>query len=47
MYLYAAAFSSGRIPPSPLHMAVFAIALPFARAVFISFDIAPNDICDM
>ena len=47
MYLYAALFSSGRIPPSPLHMAVPAMALPFAKATFISFDIAPKDMCDM
>ena len=32
-----AAFSSGRIPPSPLHIAVPASALPFARAIFVSF----------
>ena len=43
MYLYAAAFSSGRIPPSPLHMAVFAMAAPLDRAVFASLDRAPKD----
>ena len=44
MYLYAAAFSSGRMPPSPLHMAVFAMALPFERAIFASLERAPKDI---
>ena len=43
MYLYAASRSSGRIPPSPLHMAVFAIAEPFARETLISLDNAPKD----
>ena len=47
MYLYAAAFSSGRIPPSPLHMAVLAMADPMARAVLISLDNAPKDMWEM
>ena len=47
MYLWAAAFSSGKIPPSPLHMAVPAIALPFASAVFDSFESAPKDMWEI
>ena len=45
IYLYAAAFSSGRIPPSPLHIAVLARAEPFASAIFASLDSAPKDMC--
>ena len=36
--------SSGKIPPSPEHIAVFAIEEPFAKATLISFDKAPKDI---
>ena len=47
IYLYAASFSSGRMPPSPLHIAVPTAALPFAIAIFVSLESAPNDICEM
>ncbi len=47
IYLCAAAFSSGRIPPSPLHMAVPAAALPLASAIFVSRERAPKDMWEM
>ena len=47
IYLYAASFSSGKMPPSPLHIAVPAAALPFASAIFTSLESAPNDICEI
>ena len=47
IYLCAASFSSGRMPPSPLHMAVPAAALPLASAIFVSLESAPKDICEM
>ena len=43
MYLYAFFISSGRIPPSPLHWAVFTAALPLANAILVSLERAPKD----
>ena len=47
MYLYAASFSSGKMPPSPLHIAVPAAALPLARAIFVSRERAPKDMWEI
>ena len=47
IYLAAASLSSGRIPPSPLHMAECARALPLARDILASFESAPKDMWDM
>ena len=47
MYLSAACISSGRMPPSPEHMAVWAMAEPLASATFASRERAPKDMWEM
>ena len=44
IYLFAASISSFKIPPSPEHIALPAIALPLERETLISLDSAPKDI---